>query len=50
MTCVRALQVVCPDGVHEGDDLSVVTECGQELLVEVPPGVEPGDEFEIVVS
>ena len=45
----QLLAVICPDGVQEGDMITITTASGEELTVAVPPGVAPGDEFEIEV-
>ena len=45
-----SLEVVCPDGVVEGDVISVQTPDGESLEVVIPPGVAPGAVFQILVN
>lgn len=40
------LDVVCPEGVAEGELISIQHE-GQNFEVSVPPGVEPGGSFQV---
>ena len=45
-----SLEVVCPDGVSEGDGVRVSLGGGREAEVRVPPGVRAGDVFVVEVD